>query len=188
MWFGKDGANKPTIKRFLSEFHGPRVVATTVWRYQEVGENRIAAQELNKLAGGLDFATPKPEALIHRILQVATDPGDLVLDSFLGSGTTAAVAHKFGRNYIGIEIGEHAQTHCIPRLIEVVKGEQGGVSVVVNWAGGGCFRFYTLGEPVFDADGSINSKVPFGALASYLWHFEGPSSFRVERDIHNDRW
>ncbi|NDY93715.1 site-specific DNA-methyltransferase [Ideonella sp. TBM-1] len=172
MWFGKDGTNKPTIKRFLSELEGKGVVATTVWRYQEVGENRIAAQELNKLAGGLDFATPKPEALIHRVLQVATDPGDLVLDSFLGSGTTAAVAHKFGRNYIGIEIGEHAQTHCIPRLLEVVKGEQGGISVAVDWRGGGGFRFYTLGEPVFDADGSINPKVPFGALAGYLWHFE----------------
>lgn len=96
----------------------------------------------------------------------------MVLDSFLGSGTTAAVAQKMGRRWIGIEMGEHARTHCLPRLEKVIAGEQGGVSEAVGWAGGGGFRFYTLGEPVFDADGGINPQVRFGALAGYLWNFE----------------
>ena len=74
------------------------------------------------------FETPKPERLLQRIIHIATNPGDLVLDSFLGSGTTAAVAHKMGRRYIGIEIGEHAVTLCVPRLQKVIDGEQGGIS------------------------------------------------------------
>jgi adenine-specific DNA-methyltransferase len=118
------------------------------------------------------FDTIKPEQLIQRVLEIATAPGDLVLDSFLGSGTTAAAAHKMGRRYIGVEMGEHARTHCLPRLQRVTEGEQGGISEAVVWEGGGGFRFYTLGEPVFDADGGINPAVTFGALAGYLWHFE----------------
>ncbi|WP_394461729.1 site-specific DNA-methyltransferase [Roseateles sp. BYS180W] len=118
------------------------------------------------------FDTVKPEQLLQRILEIATDAGDLVLDSFLGSGTTAAVAHKMGRRYIGIEQGDHAITHCLPRLERVLNGEQGGVSDAVGWESGGGFCFYTLGEPVFDADGGINPAVQFGALAGYLWHFE----------------
>jgi adenine-specific DNA-methyltransferase len=77
-----------------------------------------------------------------------------------------------GRRYIGIEMGEHARTHCIPRLQKVIEGEQGGISEAVNWKGGGGFRFYTLGEPVFLADGGINPAVRFKALAGYVWHFE----------------
>ena len=103
---------------------------------------------------------------------MATQPGDLVLDSFLGSGTTAAVAHKMGRRYIGIEMGEHAKTHCIPRLQKVIDGEQGGISKSVNWQGGGGFDFYTLGEPVFDEFGLINPNVKFETLAAYLWQSE----------------
>jgi hypothetical protein len=92
------------------------------------------------------------------VIQVASNPGDLLLDSFLGSGTTAAVAQKMGRRWVGIEMGEHARTHCLPRLEKVIAGEQGGVSEAVDWEGGGGFRFYTLGEPVFDADGGINPR------------------------------
>ena len=77
-----------------------------------------------------------------------------------------------GRRYIGIEMGEHAVTHCLPRLQKVIDGEQGGISKTVNWQGGGGFRFYTLGEPVFDADGGINPAVRFPELAACLWHFE----------------
>ena len=106
------------------------------------------------------------------MLHIATNEGDLVLDSFLGSGTTAAVAHKMGRRYIGIEMGEHATTHCAPRLKKVIEGEQGGISRVVNWQGGGGFRFYTLGESVFDEDGAINPKVRFAALAAHIWFSE----------------
>lgn len=118
------------------------------------------------------FSFPKPEGLINTILEGCTKIGDLVLDSFLGSGTTAAVAHKMGRRYIGIEMGDHARTHCIPRLQKVIEGEQGGISEAVNWNGGGGFRFYTLGDTVFLADGSINPQVRFKALAGYVWHFE----------------
>ena len=118
------------------------------------------------------FDTVKPEQLVQRVFDIATNPGDLVLDSFLGSGTTAAVAHKMSRRWIGIEMGEHAVTHCIPRLEKVIEGEQGGISKVVDWLGGGGFRFHTLGEPVFDADGGIHPSVRFSSLAAYLWHFE----------------
>ena len=102
-------------------------------------------------------------------MEVATNPNDLVLDSFLGSGTAAAVAHKMGRRWIGIEMGEHARTHCLPRLQKVIDGEQGGVSEAVGWHGGGGFRFMQLGEPVFDTDGRIHDGVRFAPLAAYLW-------------------
>lgn len=118
------------------------------------------------------FDTVKPEQLIERVLDISTIPGDLVLDSFLGSGTTAAVAHKMGRRWIGIEMGEHARTHCLPRLKKVVEGEQGGISQAVGWQGGGGFKYMSLGEPVFAADGRINPNVRFVALAAYLWFLE----------------
>jgi adenine-specific DNA-methyltransferase len=147
--------------------------AETIWTHSEVGSNRTSKAEVKALlAGDGAFTTPKPEALLARVFNIATNPGDLVLDSFLGSGTTAAVAHKMGRRYIGIEMGEHARTHCLPRLEKVIAGEQGGISTTVSWQGGGGFRFHTLGEPVFDADGSIHPAVRFAALAGYLWHFE----------------
>lgn len=106
------------------------------------------------------------------MLHIATNPNDLVLDSFLGSGTAAAVAHKMGRRYIGIEMGEHARTHCLPRLRKVIDGEQGGISKAVSWQGGGGFRFCTLGDPAFDAEGRINPSIRFATLAAFIWHFE----------------
>jgi adenine-specific DNA-methyltransferase len=118
------------------------------------------------------FDTVKPEELIERIFDIATNPCDLVLDSFLGSGTTAAVAHKRGRRYIGIELGEHAVTHCVPRLKKVVDGEQGGISQAGGWQGGGGFRFYRLGEPVFDETNRIHPGVTFRALAAHVWFVE----------------
>ena len=121
---------------------------------------------------GALFATPKPERLINRIIQIATNPGDLVLDSFLGSGTTAAVAHKMGRRYIGIEMGEHAVTHCAPRLKKVIEGEQGGISDAVGWNGGGGYRFYRLGPPVFDTEGHIRQDIRFPVLAAHVWFSE----------------
>ena len=118
------------------------------------------------------FDTPKPERLIQRILHIATNPSDLVLDSFLGSGTTAAVAHKMERRYIGIEMGDHAVSHCVPRLRKVIEGEQGGISKSVNWQGGGGFRFYRLGPPVFDEDGQIRSDIQFSVLAAHVYFSE----------------
>lgn len=104
--------------------------------------------------GGVQFpANKKPEMLIHRVIETASKLGDLVLDSFLGSGTTAAVAHKMGRRYIGIELGEHCHTLCIPRLTRVVKGEdQSGISKAVGWKGGGGFKYYYLAPSLLNKD------------------------------------
>jgi adenine-specific DNA-methyltransferase len=144
----------------------------TIWLNEEVGHNHQAKLEAQSFNKEDTFDTPKPERLLQRILALATSVGDVVLDSYLGSATTAAVAHKMGRRWIGIEMGEHARTHCLPRLEKVIAGEQGGISEAVGWHGGGGFGFYTLGEPVFDASGGINPQVRFAALAGYLWHFE----------------
>jgi adenine-specific DNA-methyltransferase len=110
--------------------------------------------------------------LIRTILEAGSSPGDLILDSFLGSGTSAAVAQKMGRSYIGIEMGDHAATHCVPRLRKVVDGEQGGISETVGWKGGGGFRFYRLGSPVFDEHGHIHSSIRFEHLAAHVWFAE----------------
>ncbi len=171
IWWGKDGNNQPRMKRFLTE-QTDGVVSTTVWLSEDVGHNQEAKAEMLTLRVNETaelFATPKPERLIQRILHIASNEGDLVLDSFLGSGTTAAVAHKMGRRWIGIEMGEHAATHCLPRLQKVLDGEQGGISKAVNWAGGGGFRFMRLGEPVFDDRGRINPAVRFATLAAFVW-------------------
>ena len=168
MWFGKDGTARPRVKNYLSESDG--ISSWSWWTNSEVGHNQEAKKEINVLFGADDaFDTPKPERLVQRIINIATNPGDLVLDSFLGSGTTAAVAHKMGRRWIGIEMGEHAETHCLPRLQKVIDGEQGGISAAVNWQGGGGFRFLRLGEPMFHADGSIHPSVRFATLASFIW-------------------
>jgi len=168
IWWGKDGANVPAIKRFLSEVK-QGMVPQTWWPYEDVGHTQDAKREAVELFGSDAFGTPKPERLIERIVHIATNPGDLVLDSYLGSGTTAAVAHKMGRRWIGIEMGEHARTHCLQRMKKVVEGEQGGISQAIGWQGGGGFRFAMLGAPVFDADGRINTAVRFAPLAAYLW-------------------
>lgn len=129
IWFGEDGNNTPRIKRFLSEVKDG-VVAMTLWTRDEVGDSQEGKREIKELHFDSIFATPKPERLIERILTLATNEGDLVLDSFLGSGTTAAVAQKMNRRYIGIEMGNHAYTHCKVRLDKVISGEdKGGISV-----------------------------------------------------------
>lgn len=179
IWFGKDGKSRPRTKNFLSEHEGVR--AWSWWGNSEVGHNQEAKKEINELFGAdTAFATPKPERLLHRIISLASNPGDIVLDSFLGSGTTAAVAHKMGRRWIGIEMGDHAVSHCIPRQEKVIAGEQGGISKAVEWQGGGGFRFHTLGEPVFDSDGGIHPNVRFEPLAAYLWNFETGEAARQE--------
>ncbi len=171
IWWGKNKNAIPQIKRFLSDVKDGRV-PQTLWPYEEVGHTQDAKKETVRLFGGEVFSTPKPERLIQRILHIATNPNDLVLDSFLGSGTTAAVAHKMGRRYIGIEMGEHAVTHCAPRLNKVIAGEQGGISKSVGWQGGGGFRFYRLGPPVFDEEGQIRRDVRFTVLAAHVWFSE----------------
>ena len=146
IWFGTTGNNVPAVKRFLSDVK-QGTTALTVWTYDEVGHNQDAKKEVKEFNSQDVFATPKPEKLIQRVLHLASNPGDLVLDSFLGSGTTAAVAHKMGRRWIGIEMGDHVYTHCVPRLQKVINGEDtGGITKAVNWQGGGGFKFYELGS------------------------------------------
>ena len=170
VYFGKAGNNQPTTKRFLSEV--PGVVPWTWWPHEEAGHTDESKKESLVLFGETPFDTAKPERLIHRILTIATNPGDLVLDPFLGSGTTAAVAHKMGRRWIGIEMGEHAVTHCAPRLKKVVDGEQGGISSSVNWKGGGGFQFYKLGPTIFDENDMISEGIRFAHLAAHVWFTE----------------
>ena len=171
LWFGVRGDATPSRKSYLSKIK-QTVVPVTIWPYDEFGSNHDAKNENRSVLPNAYFDTPKPEKLLARILEIATNPGDLVLDSFLGSGTTAAVAHKMGRRWIGVEMGEHAVTHCAPRLGKVIKGEQGGVSKAVGWRGGGGFRFWRLGPPVFDGTGRIRPDIAFPALAAHLWFAE----------------
>ncbi|MDR0628473.1 MAG: site-specific DNA-methyltransferase [Treponema sp.] len=171
IWFGPKGNSVPSIKRFLSDVK-QGATSLTIWLYQEVGHNQDAKKEIKALIPDDVFSTPKPERLIQRILTLATAPGDYVLDSFLGSGTTAAVAHKMGRRYIGVEMGEQAKTHCVARLKKVIEGEAGGISEAVGWKGGGGFRFFTLGEAVFDREGRIKPDISFEHLAAHIWFTE----------------
>lgn len=152
IWFGANGNNVPAVKKFLSEVK-QGVSAKTIWFRTEVGDNQEAKKEAMTLNLGSIFATPKPERLIERVLILATNPGDLVLDSFLGSGTTAAVAHKMGRRYIGIEMGSHAYTHCKVRLDKVIAGEDpGGITKSAKWEKGGGYRFYELAPTLINED------------------------------------
>lgn len=176
IWWGKDGTAIPQIKRFLSEVK-QGVVPQTFWSYEEVGHTQDAKKEVLAISDTDVFITPKPERLMQRILHIATNPGDLVLDSFLGSGTTAAVAHKMGRRWIGIEMGDHAVTHCQPRLAKVIAGEGGGISAAVGWQGGGGFDFYRLGPAVFDVDGTIATGIAFAPLAAHVWFAEMGTPF-----------
>jgi len=169
-WGVKGEAKTPMRKLFLTEAKDG-MTTSSVWN--DLAFNQHASRQIELIFGSkASFETPKPEELLHRIIHIASNPGDLVLDSFVGSGTTAAVAHKMGRRWIGIEMGDHAVTHCKPRLDKVIAGEQGGVSETVNWSGGGGYRFYRLGEPVFDADGHITEGVRFPVLAAHVWFSE----------------
>ncbi len=167
-YFMKGGKGGLARKTYISSVGG--VAPTNLFEYKDVGHTDEAKKEVLKVFDGQSpFATPKPERLIKRVLEIATDEGDLVMDSFLGSGTTAAVAHKMGRRWIGIEMGDHAKTHCAVRMKKVVDGEQGGISKAVKWNGGGGFRFYELGEPLLDERGQIAESIPYDVLAAHIW-------------------
>ncbi len=144
IWFGPRGKGVPRIKRFLSQARNG-LTPETLWTAEDVGTNDFAKKHLIKLFPDADiFDTPKPETLVCRIIEIATLPGDLVLDAYLGSGTTAAVAHKCARRYLGIEEGRHAVTHCARRLALVVDGDSSGISDQVAWHGGGGFDFFRM--------------------------------------------
>jgi adenine-specific DNA-methyltransferase len=152
IWWGATGRTFPFRKRFRSELGD--LVPTTFWSHEDVGNNREAKQESAAIFGrDAIFSTPKPERLLERIIHISTNPGDLVLDSFAGSGTTGAVAHKMGRRWIMAELGDHAVTHIVPRLKKVVDGEdKGGVTEAAGWQGGGGFRFYRLAPSLLEKD------------------------------------
>jgi adenine-specific DNA-methyltransferase len=152
IWFGKDGKGMPRRKTYLKESEGN--TAWTWWPNNEVGHTQESKKEIVALFGTGDvFATPKPERLLKRVLELATNPNDLVLDSFGGSGTTGAVAHKMGRRWIMIELGEHCHTHIIPRLQKVIDGtDPGGITEAVGWKGGGGFRYYRLAPSLLKTD------------------------------------
>ena len=152
----------------LKEIEGTLVPAkplTNLWT--DIPWNGIADE------GGVKFKNgKKPERLVERCIELSSDEGDLVMDSFLGSGTTAAVAQKMQRRFIGIEMGDHARTLCVPRLTKVTDGDQTGVSKSQNWQGGGGFRFYRLGPPVFTKNGQIQPDILFSVLAAHIWFVE----------------
>jgi adenine-specific DNA-methyltransferase len=152
IWWGPKGDARPSIKRYLSEVGD--LVPRTLWSKSDVGSNRTSKNEMRTLfPGASSFDTPKPERLIVRVLNISTNPGDLVLDSFAGSGTTGAVAHKMGRRWIMVELGEHCHTHIIPRLMKVIDGEdKGGVTEAVGWQGGGGFRYSRLAPSLLQRD------------------------------------
>ncbi len=154
IWFGKDGNGVPRIKKFLSDYQNQGLTPETIWYAKDVGTNDTATKGLVGMMGGLEtFSSPKPEGLIQRILHIATNPGDWVLDSFAGSGTTGAVAHKMGRRWIMVELGEHCHTHIIPRLKKVIDGEDlGGATKTTEWKGGGGFRYYRLAPSLLERD------------------------------------
>ncbi len=188
-YFGKSGDGAPSFKQFLEE--SSAIVPNTWWQHEDSGHTDEAKKEISTLFGrNNSFDTPKPERLLHRILHIATNPGDLVLDSFAGSGTTGAVAHKMGRRWIMIELGEHCHTHIIPRLKKVIDGEdQGGISKAVNWQGGGGFRYYCLAPSLLEQDrwGNwvVNKNYNPTMLAEALCKLEGFTSAPSETQWWN---
>jgi len=150
--FGKSGKSKPQLKRYKKDALIKGESANTWW--DDCGTATEATQELIKLFSKENlFSTPKPERLLQKILILGSNKDDIVLDSFLGSGTTTAVAHKMQRKWIGIELGEQAITHCLPRLKKIVNGEdEGGITESVNWKRGGGFKFYSLAPSLLNED------------------------------------
>ena len=177
IWFGKDGRSQPNIIRYLSEVEG--MVPWTWWPSEEVGHTDESKKESHGLfRKDLAFDTPKPERLMKRVLEIATNPGDWVLDSFAGSGTTGAVSHKLGRRWIMVELGEHCDTHILPRLKKVIDGiDPGGITDSVGWKGGGGFRYFRLAPSLLEKDkwGNwvINREYNAAMLAESVCKLEG---------------
>lgn len=157
IWFGEEGDSQPRLKKFWSEVQ-QGLVPTSIWPYEEMGTTGTAKGEILALFPSLTpFSTPKPEALIERILHIASDPGDVVLDCFLGSGTTAAVAHKMGRRWIGVEwLEDTVRDFALPRLRQVVEAnDPGGVTDLTGWRGGGGFRVVDVVPSMFEESDGI---------------------------------
>lgn len=177
IWFGKTGNNVPRKKTFLSEVKGGSV-PMTIWKYDEVGSTQDAKKEVKLINPENPFATPKPEKLIERILEISTIPGDLVLDSFLGSGTTISVAQKMNRKWIGVESGKQAYDQCKLRIDKVIDGtDKGGISEKWNWKGGGGYKFYELADSLLVK----NPVLPIYQInPSYTWEMVCEAICKIE--------
>ncbi len=166
------------IKVFLTEVQ-TGIVPDSWWPHEDYGNNQEAKKEQLALFPNVEpFNTPKPERLIGRILEIASSPGDWVLDSFAGSGTTGAGAHKMGRRWIMVELEETCHSHIMPRLYQVIENsDRGGVTDRYNWSGGGGFRYYKLAPSLLEQDefGNwiINKKYNPAMLAEALCKLEG---------------
>ena len=142
IWFGKNGNGVPRVKKFLKDAT-KGLTPETLWLGNEVGTTKSAKKHImNIFPDDKAFETPKPEELIHRILTIASNKGDYVLDCYLGSGSTISTAHKMKRQYIGVEIGDHIVNLVVERMKRVIEGEAGGISKLIKWKGGGGFSFY----------------------------------------------
>lgn len=178
IWWGKDRNGMPRRKMYLEKQGELTKAPQTLWFFEDVGHTQDAKKEALAFNSDDVFSTPKPERLMKRIIEIATNPSDLVLDSFAGSGTTGAVAQKTGRRWIMVELGEHCHTHIIPRLQKVIDGEdQSGISKTVNWQGGGGFRYYRLAPSLLEKDkwGNwvINHDYNAAMLSEALCKLEG---------------
>jgi adenine-specific DNA-methyltransferase len=184
--FGREGDGVPTLKKFLSEVQAG-LVPISIWTHDEVGHSGTAKDELLQLfPGRTPFSTPKPERLLQRIVHISTDPGDIVLDCFVGSGTTAAVAHKMGRRWVAVEREVTTiEQFALPRLAKIVNGnDPGGITELV-WAGGGGFRILDVAPSMFEAEGGLvflgdwmtNGKLAEATAAQLGFEYEPDSPF-----------
>lgn len=183
IYWGKNGLGEtPSYKRYKHLLRNKGIVPQTLWLHEYAGHTDEARKEVRTVLGSsslaTDFITPKPERLLQRVLEIGTNPGDLVLDSFAGSGTTGAVAQKMGRRWIMVELGEHCHTHIIPRIKKVIDGEdKGGITEAVGWKGGGGFRYYRLASSLLEKDKwdnwVINREYNAAMLAEALCKLEG---------------
>ena len=160
IWFGKDGNNTPRVKKFLCNAK-MGLTPETIWLADEVGSSDSAKKQLMTLFPNKEniFETPKPEELLKRIIEISSNEGDYVLDCFLGSGTTMAVAHKLNRHYIGIELGRQMSELVVERMNKVVEGEGGGISKVVGWHGGGDFIFFNFDKNITQTNDDQSTMV-----------------------------
>lgn len=187
VWFGDDGNNVPRLKRFLKDVK-QGITPVSIWSHQDVSHNQEARREITALLDDADFFTPKPEKLLQRILHIGSNENDLVLDFFMGSSTTQAVAHKMNRRYIGIEQMDYINTVSVPRLQKVIEGEQGGVSTDVEWQGGGSFVYVELMEKNRGFLKSIQNAETQTELQEILEFLleEAEIDFRVDLEVVKD--
>ncbi len=189
IYWGKNGTAKiPSFKRYKHLLKNTGIVPQTLWTHEFAGHTDGARKEVRKLLESTsitnDFVTPKPETLIRQVLKVASNPGDLIVDSFAGSGTTGAVAHKMGRRWIMVELGDHCETHIVPRMRKVIEGEdQGGISKSVNWQGGGGYRYFRLAPSLLKKDNrgnwvinkTYNAEMLSEAMCKHMGFIYAPS-------------